>query len=224
MVIIGGAAALQPQFKVHVVDDDASVRSALSRLFRAVGYAAETFDSAEAYLLAASPDDPGCLVLDVMMPGMDGLTLQERMAERGLETPIVFISAHGDIPASVRAMKGGAVDFLEKPFDDEGLLGAVDSAIQLDVELRKQRAARLEVQHGLDHLTPREHEVLTYVISGMLNKVIARELEVSEKTVKVHRGRVMNKMGARSLANLVRMAETVGIEPAKRRKTTGGAA
>lgn len=214
-------AALQPQFTIHVVDDDASVRSALSRLFRSVGRAVKTYDSAEAYLSEASPDNSGCVVLDIMMPGMDGLTLQERMFERGLSAPIVFISAHGDISASVRAMKHGAVDFLEKPFDDQDLLSAVDRAIELDVEFRKQQAARLSVQQGLDRLTPRESEILTYVISGMLNKVIARELEVSEKTVKVHRGRVMKKMGARSLADLVRMAETAGIEPAKRRDSRG---
>ncbi len=211
----GGAAALQRQFTVHVVDDDASIRSALSRLFRAAGHTVRTFGSAQAYLSEASPEEPGCVVLDIRMPGMDGLTLQERMSSRGFNAPIVFVSAHGDVSASVRAMKGGAVDFLEKPFEEEDLLGAVDRAITLDAELRERRISNERFRRGLEHLTSREYEVMTRVIAGRLNKVIARELDVSEKTVKVHRGRVMRKMDAESLADLVRMAERAGVLAAK---------
>ena len=134
-----GATALQRQFTVHVVDDDASIRSALSRLFRASGHSVKTFESAQDYLAEASPEEPGCVVLDIRMPGMDGLTLQERMSDQGFEAPIVFVSAHGDVAASVRAMKHGAVDFLEKPFEEDDLLGAVDRAIALDGELRQRR-------------------------------------------------------------------------------------
>ena len=212
---------LHPQFTVHVVDDDASVRSALSRLFRSAGHATRTYDTARAYLEESSPEEPGCVVLDIKMPGMDGLTLQERMSERGLNAPIVFISGHADVASSVRAMKHGAVDFLEKPFHDQDLLGAVDHAIELDGALRKQQDARAQTMRALERLTSREYEVMTYVIAGRLNKVIARELEVTEKTVKVHRGRVMKKMGARSLAELVRMAERAGIEAAKPRDSRG---
>jgi len=210
-----GAAALQRQFTVHVVDDDASVRSALSRLFRAAGHQVRAFESAQAYLMEASPEEPGCVVLDVRMPGMDGLTLQERMSERGFHAPIVFVSAHGNVSATVRAMKGGAVDFLEKPFEEEDLLGAVDRAIELDAELRERRDSNARFTRGLEDLTSREYEVMTHVIAGKLNKVIARELDVSEKTIKVHRGRVMKKMEARSLANLVRMAERAGVLAAR---------
>ena len=208
----GAGTALQPQSTVHVVDDDASVRSALSRLFRSAGHPARTFDTARAYLEKCSPGDSGCVVLDIKMPGMDGLTLQERMSERGLDIPIVFISGHADVASSVRAMKQGAVDFLEKPFDHQDLLEAVDRAIELDSALRKQREGRAQTLSGLESLTAREYQVMTHVIAGTLNKVIARELEVTEKTVKVHRGRVMKKMGARSLADLARMAERAGIE------------
>ena len=206
-----GATALQRQFTVHVVDDDESIRSALSRLFRSTGHSVKTFESAQAYLEKASPDEPGCVVLDIRMPGMDGLTLQERMSDQGFDAPIVFVSAHGDIPASVRAMKHGAVDFLEKPFEADVLLGAVDRAMAIDAELRERHSANARFQRGLEELTSREYEVMTHVIAGRLNKVIARELDVSEKTVKVHRGRVMKKMEARSLAELVRMAERAGV-------------
>ncbi|MCH8812071.1 MAG: response regulator transcription factor [Gemmatimonadetes bacterium] len=210
-----GAAALQRRSTVHVVDDDASIRSALSRLFRASGHAVRTFGSAQAYLAEASPEEPGCVVLDIRMPGMDGLTLQERMSNRGFNAPIVFVSAHGDISASVRAMKGGAVDFLEKPFEEDDLLGAVDRAIALDTELRERRSSSARFRRGLENLTSREYEVMTHVIAGKLNKVIARELDISEKTVKTHRSRVMKKMDARSLADLVRMAERAGVLAAK---------
>ena len=216
-----GASALQLQFTFHVVDDDESVRSALSRLFRASGHSVQTFESAQAYLAEASPEEPGCVVLDIRMPGMDGLTLQGRMSDLGFNQPIVFVTAHGDVSASVRAMKHGAVDFLEKPFEEDDLLGAVDRAIALDVELRERRSSNARFRRGLENLTSREYEVMTYVISGRLNKVTARELGVSEKTVKVHRGRVMKKMEARSLAELVRMAERAGVLAAKPHDSRG---
>ena len=151
----------------------------------------------------------------LVLKGTEGLTLQERMSERGLSAPIVFISGHADVAQSVRAMKHGAVDFLEKPFDVQDLLDAVDRAIELDTALRKQRDGSAQTIRGLERLTSREYEVMTHVIAGRLNKVIAKELEVTEKTVKVHRGRVMKKMEARSLAELVRMTERAGIEGAK---------
>ena len=216
-----GATALQHQFTVHVVDDDASVRSALSRLFRATVHSVRTFESAQAYLAEASPEEPGCVVLDIRMPGMDGLTLQERMSGRGFNAPIVFVSAHGSISASVRALKHGAVDFLEKPFDEQDLLGAVDRAIALDAELRERRSSNAQFRDGLENLTSREYQVMTHVIAGRLNKVIARELHVSEKTIKVHRGRVMKKMETRSLAELVRLAERAGVLAAKPHDSAG---
>ena len=216
-----GAPALQRQFTVHVVDDDENIRSALSRLFRSTGHTVRTFESAQAYLAEASPEEPGCLVLDVRMPGMDGLTLQERMSERGFNAPIVFVSGHGNISASVRAMKHGAVDFLEKPFEEVDLLGAVDRAMELDAELREKRSSNARFRRGLENLTSREYEVMTHVIAGSLNKVIAQKLDVSEKTVKVHRGRVMKKVEARSLADLVLMAERAGVLAAKPHHSAG---
>lgn len=215
LIAAGSGADLQPQFTVHVVDDDPSVRSALSRLFRSVGHGVMTFESALAYLEDPPNDGPGCLVLDINMPGMDGLSLQDQMSERGLEVPIIFISGQGDIPSSVRAMKGGAVDFIEKPFQDDDLLDAVNRAAEVDTESRLRQVATSQIARGLERLTPREFEVMTWVIAGRLNKVIANELGVSEKTVKVHRGRVMNKMEAGSLADLVRMTERAGIPAAK---------
>jgi FixJ family two-component response regulator len=203
------------QFTVQVVGDDASVRSSLDRLFGSAGHTVRTFDTALAYLEESSPDEPGCVVLDIEMPGMDGLALQKRMSERGFNAPIVFISGHADVAQSVRAMKNGAVDFLEKPFHDQDLLDAVGRAIELDTALRRQREESAQTMRGLERLTSREYEVMTHVIAGSLNKVIAQELEVTEKTVKVHRGRVMKKMGARSLAELVRMTERAGIEGAQ---------
>jgi FixJ family two-component response regulator len=219
----GPAAGAKSKGMIHVVDDDASVRKALSRLLRSAGHAVRTFDAAEAYLDEASPEDPGCVLLDFRMPGMDGLTLQERMSEKGFRVPIVFLSAHGDVAVSVRAMKHGAVDFLEKPFHDQDLLDAVRRALALDVAIRKQQKDGDRIRLGLERLTSREYEVMTYVIAGIMNKVIAQDLEVSEKTVKVHRGRVMKKMEAASLADLVRMAEKAGISAATPRHAGGEA-
>lgn len=194
---------------VFIVDDDAPVRTALKRLIQSIGLKVKTFDSAQAFLEHGPHDGPACLVLDVRMPGMSGIELQERLTNTGLRMPIIFITGHGNIPMSVEAMKAGAVDFIEKPFDDQKLIDAINIAIQKDEKFRREQAEIKDIQQGADSLTPREHEVFSLVVSGMLNKQIAFDLGMSEKTVKVHRARVMQKMKAKSLANLVRMAEKV---------------
>jgi FixJ family two-component response regulator len=198
---------------VFIVDDDAAVRRALERLVRSVGNRVETFASAQEFLDHVPPEGPACAVLDIRMPGLSGLDLQERLSAAGLDVPIIFLTGHGTVPMSVRAMKAGAADFLQKPVDDQVLLDAVHRAIESDRAAKKERARVRVVQDRVDSLTPREREVLSLVISGLLNKQIAAELGTSEKTVKVHRGRVMQKMQADSVAELVRLAETVGIHP-----------
>ena len=195
---------------VFVVDDDTSVRTALKRLIQSLGLKVETFDSAQAFLEHGPHDGPACLVLDVRMPGMSGIELQHRLTRAGLGMPIIFITGHGNIPMSVQAMKAGAVDFIEKPFEDQKLIDAVHIAIQKNKKFRTEHAEIKDLQRRVDSLTPREHEVFILVVSGMLNKQIAFDLGMSEKTVKVHRARVMDKMKAKSLADLVRMAEKVG--------------
>ena len=197
---------------VFVVDDDASVRRSLDRLLRADGLAVRTFASAEQFLATAPVDGPSCLVLDLRMSGIDGLDLQQQLQAAGRDQAIVFISGHGNVPASVRAMRAGAVDFLEKPFDDEELLGAVHRALARDASERVARGAREAVQACFQELTPREREVLALVVTGLPNKLVADRLGTSEKTVKVHRGRVMTKMRAQSLAHLVRLAQKIGID------------
>ena len=199
---------------VFVIDDDPSVRKALSRLLRSTGYAVETFGSSEEFLQNI-PDGlgPACLILDVKMPGLNGLDLQNDLQQMEYVMPIVFITGHGDIPMSVKAMKKGAVDFLTKPFDDEDLLKAVQEALKKDIVDRSEMNEKQRILQRIKSLTPREYEILTYVISGMLNKQTAYELDISEKTVKAHRGRLMAKMKADSLAELVRLAEKAGIEP-----------
>jgi len=197
---------------VFLVDDNPGVRTALARVFQSVGYEVHRFDSAKAYLEEVSPEDSGCLVLDIKMPGMTGLDLQERLSTLGFTTPIIFITGYGNIPASVRAMKWGAVDFLEKPLDHRKLLDAVERAVQQDADDRERQSDRAEARLTFDVLTPREFEVMTCMVGGMPNREIARELEISEKTVKIHRGRVMKKMEARSLADLMRTARDAGIE------------
>ena len=199
-----------PSQVVFVVDDDASMRDAISRLLNAVGLTVQTFASARAFLNRRLPDVPGCVVLDVRLPGLSGLDLQREMVERGIHIPVVFITGHGDIPMSVQAMKAGAVEFLTKPFRDQDLLDAVRSGIQLDRQGRKERAELAELRDGLRQLTPREREVMSLVVAGLLNKQIALRLGTSEKTIKIHRSQVMRKMRASSLADLVRMSQKLG--------------
>ena len=205
---------------VAVVDDDLSAREGLSSLIRSVGLRVETFASAQEFLARSGAEAPSCLVLDIQLPGLSGLDLQKRMAEGELDIPIVFLTGHGNIPASVQAMKGGAVEFLTKPFDEQELLNAIQEAIERDRRKRQQHGVVRELRDRYDSLTAREQEVMQQVISGLLNKQIAAELHITEFTVKIHRGHVMRKMRADSLADLVRMAETLGI---RSRKGTHGA-
>lgn len=198
---------------VYVVDDDASVRRALSRLIHSVGLEVMTFPSAHAFLAFAAPDRPACLVLDVRLPGPSGLDLQAALTQANRSVPIVFITGHGNVPTSVRAMKGGAVDFLQKPFNDQELLDCVQRALRRSGEERAEKAERKELERRVGALTPREREVLMLVVAGMLNKQIADKLGIAEKTIKVHRGRVMEKMQADSIADLVRMSEKLTPQP-----------
>ena len=202
---------------VFIIDDDLSVRRALTNLFQSVGLQVEAFGSAPELLQAKLPDVASCLVLDIRLPGLSGLDLQNELAKAGVHIPIIFITGHGDIPMTVRAMKGGAVDFLTKPFRDQDLLDAVVKAIEQDRKRREVEKALANVQSLFDALTPREREVLALVASGLMNKQIAAELGLAEITVKIHRGHIMKKMGARSLADLIRMAETLGINRTKQK-------
>jgi FixJ family two-component response regulator len=196
---------------VFVVDDDSPMRESLKNLIRSVGLRVELFASAQEFLRSKRPDLPSCLVLDVRLPGLSGLDLQKRTGDAGIEIPIVFITGHGDIPMSVRAMKAGAVEFLTKPFRDQDLLDAIEQALDRDRIARDQRAALEELQSRFASLTPREREVMRHVVTGLLNKQIGAELGTSETTVKIHRHQVMEKMGARSLPELVRMVDRLGI-------------
>jgi FixJ family two-component response regulator len=196
---------------VFVVDDDPSMRVALINLFRSMDLGVEGFGSASELLQTKLPDVVSCLVLDIRLPGVSGLDFQTRLAEAGIHIPIVFMTGHGDIPMSVRAMKAGAIDFLIKPFRDQDMLDAVTRALERDRKRRDNDKAVLDLRLLFESLTPREREVIALVTAGLMNKQIAAELGVSEITVKIHRGHVMKKMNARSLADLVRMAETLGV-------------
>ena len=196
---------------VFIVDDDPIVRGAISSLLMSVGQQVQLFESATDLLQSSLPAVPGCLVLDIRLPGLSGLDLQTELARVNIHIPIVFITGHGDIPMTVRAMKSGAVDFLTKPFRDQDLLDAVVAAIGRDRERREVEKTVASLQSLFEALTSRERDVLALVASGLMNKQIAAELGLAEITVKIHRGHVMKKMGARSLADLIRMAETLGI-------------
>ncbi len=196
---------------VFVVDDDPSIREALHGLIHSVGLRAKTFGSAQEFLSSTLPDAPACLVLDVRLPGLSGLDLQRELAKAGIELPIIFITGHGDIAMSVTAMKAGAMEFLTKPFRNQELLDAIQQAIQRDRAARQERAERVDLRRRLDSLTTRQRQVMGFVVAGLVNKQIAAELGTSEVTIKVHRGQLMRKMRARSLPDLVRMADKLGI-------------
>lgn len=200
---------------VFVVDDDSSIREAIESLVKLVGLRVETFGTAQEFLRAERPDLPGCVVLDVELPGLSGLDLQRELAAHEIKLPIIFITGYGDIPMSVRAMKAGALEFLTKPFRDQDLLDAIQQALERDRTARQHSRENAELRKRFDALTTREREVMSLVAGGWLNKQIGFELEISEITVKIHRGRVMNKMGAQSLAELVRMTEKLELPKAK---------
>jgi FixJ family two-component response regulator len=200
---------------VYVIDDDASVLTALGRLFRSVGLRAELFASADELMQRKLPPVPSCLVLDVRLPGLSGFEVHAELTKAGIQIPIVFVTAHGDIPMSVRAMKGGAVDFLTKPFRDQDMLDAVNAAIVRERSRLDADGALLNLRRQFDSLTPREKEVMTLVTAGLMNKQVAADIGLSEITVKIHRGHMMKKMQAKSLADLVRMAGALGLHPVR---------
>jgi FixJ family two-component response regulator len=196
---------------VFIVDDDLSVRRSTERLIRSAGFKVLTFTSAREFLASPRPEGPACLVLDVRMPGLSGMELQRELTQSGIHIPIIFITGHGDIPMSVRAMKAGAVEFLTKPFRSRSLLEAVGAAIETDRSANKARSETRELRQRYEQLTPREREVMALVVAGQLNKQVASELSTTERTIKFHRAHIMQKMGVESLADLVRMAEKLGV-------------
>jgi FixJ family two-component response regulator len=209
----------EPKQIVFVIDDDESMRRALKNLLESVGLQVELFTSAHELLHAKLPPAASCLVLDIRLPGLSGLDLQTELAKADIRIPIIFMTGHGDIPMTVKAMKSGAIDFLTKPFRDQDLLDAVATALERDRKRRTDDQAVSELQATFNALTPREREVMTLVTEGLMNKQIAHEIGISEITVKIHRGSAMRKMGARSLADLVRMAGVLGLKGAKPRQT-----
>jgi FixJ family two-component response regulator len=196
---------------VYIVDDDLSVRRSTERLIRSAGFKVLTFTSAREFLASPRPEGPACLVLDVRMPGLSGMELQRELTQSGIHIPIIFITGHGDIPMSVRAMKAGAVEFLTKPFRSRSLLEAVRAAIETDQSAHKARSETGELRQRYAQLTSREREVMALVVAGQLNKQVASELSTTERTIKFHRAHIMQKMGVESLADLVRMAEKLGV-------------
>ena len=204
----GNSTSMRPT--IFIIDDDAAVRDALKLLLRSVGQAVETFGSAPEFLDAYSEDRPGCLVLDIRMPGMSGLELQQKLNEKHSILPIIFITGHGDVPMAVEAMQAGAVDFIQKPFRDQDLIDRINQALEKDGSNRAALGERNDIRRRLETLTPREREVLDLVVHGKANKVIAGDLKLSQRTVEIHRARVMEKMQASSLAHLVRMVLEVG--------------
>lgn len=199
---------------VFVVDDDVGVLHAVGRLLRANDYQVQLFESAAEFLLSVKPDIPGCILIDLAMPQISGLELQQRLLARGDSHPVVFLTGQGSIQASVRAMKAGAIDFIEKPYEHVDLLAVIRRALEHDRKMRLQRSVVEQIRQRLSSLTPRESEVFRHVIAGRLNKQIAAKLGTAEKTVKVHRARVMEKMSVRSVAELTRIADTAGVQPA----------
>ena len=206
------ATGTNPRPTVFIIDDDASVRRAISKLLRSAGYNSKTFADGQEFL-AHSGDEPDCIILDLQLPETSGLQLQETITAQGYPTPIIFLTGYGDIPTTVTAVKKGAVDFLEKPVDDRVLLAAVDDALKRNYEKREQLKTIAQVKARLTSLTVREFEVLRHVIAGSLNKQIAYALDISEKTVKVHRARIMEKMAVHSIAELVRLTEELDVRP-----------
>jgi FixJ family two-component response regulator len=196
---------------VFIIDDDPLYRRSSERLVRSVGFSVQSFESARDFLSSRRPNVPSCLILDVRLPGLSGLDLQRELAEAGIHLPIIFVTGHGDIPMSVQAMKAGAVEFLTKPFRDQVLLDAIRHAIGRDQVARRQRARNADLRRRYESLNPREREVFKCLVSGMLNKQIAVEIGTTERTIKFHRGNIMQKMQVKSLAELVRMAEMLGI-------------